>query len=1168
MNDINFDESHADLGLIDSNKKEKVDKIIEKWFILQKTIKEELTLEQAISKQQKIDFEQLKKYFKEYYKSKLEIRRILEEIKNIENNDENPIKQINMERELEQIFLDISEPIKNLLFLFRNNYDYIITLISLITEYDEDDKISSLVELFCNQFYENILIKNSETEELIILIYKLLEKEVTPMNFSSIDEFLSDDTFLGKFISSFLKRYELKHFLSSLINPFILNIDNSKGDDYCGMSLVKINEFINEKISNGSLKKERVPKDFNIEKALFENITKSSINFNKENNDEKEEDIDSEEEIEQNIFENWIEHIKNDSNNKNFNNDYKIMLDLDFLNDKINKENNQELKNFYSYELEQITYDPNIFSNKTLIELFKENEFNENLKNILTIYKDNFKFLKNAIDYFIQLLIDQVEIIPYTLRCICKVISILLEQKFPLLSKYVRNSFIGKFIFDKCIFPVLCLENKNSLEPRIISNNTKKCLIDIISILDHANKCRFFNSELDSEKTIFNHYLIEIIPTLNKFYEKLIDVNLPEVFDNLLLSTKKNIEEHKRDINFNYKKLTKKQENNDLTNNSLNKGTKPIYNYFNEYKEEIINLQCICFSLDDILFILSLIGRNLRAFKDLPDYIFFERTYEFIQPSDYKLDQENSKNPDSKNFFIIFRDEKNSDLKNYLKERKNKILAFSPEEDDSQSIIKKFKFCVKKVLTELNFLNRKDYAYLNMAINSRQFFTALKLILEGTGVYSEIKNRIPLEWYSQYMFNNRDNLEDRYKFDDYLELYNEIFKEESEILEKLKSLISIIITRNRINLGNAENILETTKNELNHIRQMKEYVKVEKFINEEEIEVCIQTNELKNMRSNEKKRSFTMTMFFKKEKEVDTHEVKQPKMPLLITDDFNCPHNSHKLNEISENDNIEKKIPYHAYNIKDFISKFSEVPWKEEVNVKYKKPKDLVLNDIYNGSKTNQIYKSLNMYMDIVKKHLIEPTNGKQIFFKEWQDENRYQIIEKIKDYIIRQIYKFIYPEEPMGEDFNFFNKVKRLQWIKPEHLNIKNINILHLSNAISWIKKFEFYKAIKDKLLCINKIYIDMNNAIKFDHGINNEAKHDELKPLFLYIIIKAQPQRMLSNINYIKCFTDYIEIDEKISYLLTLLESSKEFVLNISYQFLNIKKEEFDENMKKIFK
>ena len=89
------------------------------------------------------------------------------------------------------------------------------------------------------------------------------------------------------------------------------------------------------------------------------------------------------------------------------------------------------------------------------------------------------------------------------------------------------------------------------------------------------------------------------------------------------------------------------------------------------------------------------------------------------------------------------------------------------------------------------------------------------------------------------------------------------------------------------------------------------------------------------------------------------------------------------------------------------------------------------------------------------------------------------------------------------------------------------------------------------------------MSNAIKFDFGNNNDVKNEELKPLFQYIVIKAQPERMLSNINYIKCFTDYIEIDEKISYLLTLLESSKEFILNISYKFLNITKEEFDKNM-----
>ena len=1164
MNEQKQEENIADLALSNSNRQKNINSVIEKWFLLQKTIKEELTLEEVISKQQKIDLEQLKTYFKEYYKNKLEIRRILEQIKKIENNDENITKKVNMERELEHIFLDISEPIKNLLFLFRTNYDYIITLTSLIADYDDEDKISSLVELFCNQFYENILIKNTEKEELLILIYKLLEKEVITMNFASIDEFLSDDSFLGKFISSFLKRYELKHFLSSLINPFILNIDNSKGDDYCGMSLVKINEYINEKINNGSLIKEKVTNDINIETILFENIPKSTIYFKKEEDDEND-DLDDDEIIEQNIFESWIKKFKDNENNKNYNNDYKIMLDLDFLDDKINKEKNTELKDFYSYELEQITYDPDFFSNKTLLELIKDNEFSDNLKHIVNTYKENFLFLKNTIDYFIQLLIDQVEMIPYSLRCICKVISILLQKKFPLLLTYVRNSFIGKFIFDKCIFPVLCLENKNSLEPRILSKNTKTCLIDIVSILNHANKCLLFNNILDSEKTIFNHYLIEIIPKLNQFYEKLIDIDLPPVIDNLLVSYKQNIEKNKNSFCYNIRKSGKIIEDPDINKKPSNEDNIPLYNYFDEHKEEIINLQCICFSLDDILFILSLIGRNIKAFKHLPDYIFFERTYEFIQPSDYKLDQENSKNPENKNFFIIFKEEKNSQLKNYLKDKKSNRLEFSSEEEDPVSVCKKFKFCIKKVLTGLNFLNRKDYAYLNMAINSRNFFTAIKYILEEHGEFSEMKNRIPLKWYAQYMYNNKDNLDEKYKFDDYIEIYNEVFKEESDVLLKLKSLISTIIIRDRINIVCAENILETTKKELEHIKQMREYVKVEKFINEEELEVCIQTNELENqnVKISEKRRSFTVSMFFKKEKEVEIRESKPRIMPLLITDDLNCPHNLNKLTDNSNNENDKKeKIPYHAYNIKDFISKFSEVPWPEDKLVKYEKPINLIQNDINNGNKNNQIYKSLNMYMEIVKKHLIDPKNVQQIF-KEEIDVNQFQILEKIKDYIIRQIYKYVYPKEVLGDDFNFFNKVKRLWWIIPEHLNIKNINMVHLNNAISWIKRFEFYKSIKDKLYCINKVYNDMNNAIKFDSGNNNDVKNEELKPLFQYIVIKAQPERMLSNINYIKCFTDYIEIDEKISYLLTLLESSKEFILNISYKFLNITKEEFDKNM-----
>ena len=285
------DNGNADEALDESNKQKTIEKVIQKWLTLQKTIKEEITLEDVIIRHQQNEFTQLKDYFKEYYKKILESRKIYEEIKNFQNNSTNKVREMFMERELEHVFLDICEPIKNLLFLFRNNYDYIIALVSLISEYDEDDKISSLVELFCNQFYENILIPNPEQEELLLLVYKLLEREIAPMNFASIDEFLNDDSFLGKFISSFLKRQELKLFLSTLINPFINDIENNSSDNYLGMSLYAIKDFIMEKNKNKTITLDN--QDFNdlneIDHIIFKNIPKSSITFKKKNKSKKNE---------------------------------------------------------------------------------------------------------------------------------------------------------------------------------------------------------------------------------------------------------------------------------------------------------------------------------------------------------------------------------------------------------------------------------------------------------------------------------------------------------------------------------------------------------------------------------------------------------------------------------------------------------------------------------------------------------------------------------------------------------------------------------------------------------------------------------------------------------------------------------------------------------------
>ena len=117
-----------------------------------------------------------------------------------------------------------------------------------------------------------------------------------------------------------------------------------------------------------------------------------------------------------------------------------------------------------------------------------------------------------------------------------------MQNKFPSLPTYLRNSFIGKFIFDKCIFPVLSLENKNVMDSRIFSQNTKKCLNVIISVLSNANRCSLYPTTTNTEKTIFNYYLFEIISLINKFYEKVIDIELPKTLEELITQVKLKIE--------------------------------------------------------------------------------------------------------------------------------------------------------------------------------------------------------------------------------------------------------------------------------------------------------------------------------------------------------------------------------------------------------------------------------------------------------------------------------------------------------------------------------------------------------------------------------------------------------------------------------------------------
>ena len=1129
-NTIKIGQETEDKELLKKNnkliKQQKAEKIIQKWLKLQKTIKEEITLEEVITKQQTDDFNYLKELFFKYYETKIKIRKEFEIIRSLDKNIKNFTSEYYLEKNIESELCDTVGTIKNLLFLIRNNYDYITKIVSLIEETDEQEKVDSLVELFCNQFYDNILIPNPEQEELLILMYKLLEEEITPMNSASVDEFLSDNTFLGKFISSYINKRELKVFLKMLLNPLILSIENS-GLECMDMSLQNINREVNKR------KDERIS-DKNFDAWLRE-IPKTNINFKKyymPGNEEINEDDVKEEKKDDTKQEKIV-----------YNSDYKDELTLDKIYNKITNEKNNDIKEIYLYQLEQIGNDPDIFTNAGIKLVINDTYFQNNRQLILKKYFENFLFIKDKIDYLIQALIDRISTIPYTVRCICKVISLLMQKKFPSLPTFLRNSFIGKFIFDKCIFPVLSLENKNVMDSRIFSQNTKRCLNVIISVLSNANRCSLYPTTTDTEITVFNYYLFEIIPLINKFYEKVIDIELQKTLEELIAKVKLKIEQNIDNKIFHFRRKNIKRRI-DPTKKEIEIKKEPEkleeeikYNYFKNNDDEIMHLESICFSAQDILFILSLIQKKPKLFEGLPDYKFFSKTIERIKAEDERLQNIVRKNGINKQFFIVFQEEKNLKLENLIRNNSSNVSTFSSINQDSDIICKRIKFCIKTILKDLNLLNNKDYSYLNRAISTNKFFGAIKKTLNNITYSSGETDKIPLKWYGQYLYNNKEGLSQIYQNDDYEKLYIELLEEEENILKELKLFSSTLITRDGMNLRCAENLLDKVKYDLGDIEEAKKFVKIEKFIDTEKIEVC---------------------MRFKEEKDDKNSSEKLPMV--IITDISEC---NHQKNATDDNDKKNKSLA-HTLFIKDFINKFTDNSQNMDKNSLNYKLKIFSTEDIINSERKNGIFKTMKMYMNLVKKRIKEPIINEGLF----NDlPNIGEIAEKIEDHILRQIYKDVFPPE-QKEDVIFYQRTKCLNWVTPEQLDIKTIYINQLRFAIDSIKQIDEARSVLDKLDLIASAHTSVNNTIKFSSGKDDDSGQDEMTPILQYIILKAHPKRMHSNINYIKCFLGDSNLTDSKGFLLSQIESAASYINNLNYEILKIPKEEFEtqyENYKK---
>lgn len=140
------------------------------------------------------------------------------------------------------------------------------------------------------------------------------------------------------------------------------------------------------------------------------------------------------------------------------------------------------------------------------------------------------------------------------------------------------------------------------------------------------------------------------------------------------------------------------------------------------------------------------------------------------------------------------------------------------------------------------------------------------------------------------------------------------------------------------------------------------------------------------------------------------------------------------------------------------------------------------------------------------------------------------------------------------------------MNWITAKHLacGIDELNsdcrdLVY--TAITDLVAIDSYLAPKDKLDCIVKCCRNIFAVLKHS-GNNGPASADDFLPALIFVVLKANPARLHSNMNFINRFSNATRImSGEGGYYFTNLSCAISFIENLSNESLSLSKDEFDE-------
>ena len=801
-------------------------------------------------------------------------------------------------------------------------------------------------------------------------------------------------------------------------------------------------------------------------------------------------------------------------NINNFNNDI-IIATKEYLNNLINEINSEQVEKY---------------SNIVLINSLKTQKLiknNDSFNKLIEVLKDNHQIIIEVISEILSTIKDNYSF-PFFIKSILTIIDFLLDYKFKnKLSLYNRYMIKANFLFGNIILPVLKNPNYNGIiTNEIISDITKDNLDIIVSIFNMMLSGKLFSMAIAPCMTIFNQYIIEIIPIVFQIVENAVqDFKLPELLDKLTGTI------------------------NDI--NDINR--KIDYNYFEVNYEEKFHFQSICFSIDNIYNLLKSVINYKKYIDEKGEVLTYDEKNiieKIIKNEEFlKRICENQKRPTKiyKEFIymsnIKFMESFENKIKSILKDN---FIGINPpiKENFKEDEVSRFKRCLSEVLTYVNLLH-KEY-FPNFISGKKE-----NIIHEQDIMELLIRNKKKLKYdniINDKLCKRENNIDN-------------IFENEEEDPDFKTKILPYILLHVKSELGSnsSENFYQRILYCCSYIQMHIDLLPLEyvldnykllfiELIKDTESSVNILRNNILNQ-LNIKIKGIEKTNMIMNNTYQQIKNMEKMRCIEYLYSKLEFPS---KFEVKYEFNGLIKNVKYLENSAKMNLSALYEsIP-------EYRKFEDRVEDIIDFEEKTN-MGEALKSYFKNLKA-LIRNEN----IVKKYSKEDIETICLELENYLLYKLYDRLFPLNQTKYDIKFYKKCCRLGFVEPEHLiNDKNtIDKKLCETSMYYINDMDNKCTPSEKIKCMGKAFNILQNSITFSTGKNELGVDDTIKPL-IYMILKSKPQKIYSNFKYCQLYLDPDLSKKQYGILLTQICMITDIINDMKYtDLIGITKEQFGED------